>query len=200
MQYDQLYPLTFAQPATYIRFSSTVEDCSGCPYNLIEEDDVFLKSMNSKRSASTQCAEDQLEGVINFLEETAQAKQPFAAVDSPPVVAWEEVESSFGDYVESYIRIFAKDVYEHWKTQRLKAGNRSLMVGLKVRNSFQSPFQGQIIDSLKSLKPAQTMTTVIRMSASEDEKCDKFVKLVVETLKAPKNSRNSGGSSKTPVN
>lgn len=132
IQYDRLYPLTFSQPATYIRFSSTVEDCSGCPYNLTDEDDAYLKSMNAQRSASTQCTEDLFEETMNFFEETAQAKQPFAAVDNPPIVPYEEMESAFDENFEDAARPFAKEIYEHWKTERLKAGNRSLMPGLKV--------------------------------------------------------------------
>ena len=132
IHYDRLYPLTFSQPATYIRFSSTVEDCSGCPYNLTDDDDAYLKSRNGKRSASTQCSEDQFEETMNFFEDTAQAKQPFAAVDNPPVVTYEEMESAFDENFEDAARTFAQDIYEHWKSRRLKAGNRSLMPGLKV--------------------------------------------------------------------
>ena len=134
IQYDKLYPLTFSQPATYIRFSSTVEDCTGCPYNLTEEDDDCLKSINEKRNVSTQCSEDQFEEVMNFFEETSHTKQPYAAVDNPPVVTWEEMEGAFDEtFDEETIRSFAKIIYEHWKSRRLKVGNKSLMPGLKVR-------------------------------------------------------------------
>lgn len=132
IQYDQLYPLHFSQPATYIRFSSTVEDCSGCPYNLTDEDDEYLKSMNAKQSASTQCSEDQFEEVMNFFEETAQMKQPYAAVDNPPVVSWEEMESVLDENYDGEMRSFASIIYEHWKARRLKAGNKGLIPNLKV--------------------------------------------------------------------
>lgn len=132
VQYDRLYPLSFAQPATYIRFSSTVEDCCGCPYDIDEEDDKFLKAFNNKRNASTQCSEDQFEEIMNFFEETAQTKQPYAAVDSPPVLTYDEIESSFDENIDESARLFAKDIYEHWKSRRLEAGNVSLITGLKV--------------------------------------------------------------------
>ncbi|KAI9818523.1 MAG: Enhancer of polycomb-like protein 1 [Pycnora praestabilis] len=131
VNYDQLYSLQFSQPATYIRFSSTVEDCSGCPYCMSGEDAVYLKSMNQKKSASTQCSEDQFEEVMNFFEETAQSKQPFAAVDNPPVVTYDEMESSFDETIDDHSRPFAKGIYEHWKSQRLKKGNLTLMSNLK---------------------------------------------------------------------
>ena len=132
LQYDKLYPLKYAQPATYVRFSSTVEDCAGCPYDMDEEDHAFFKSMDTKQNASTQCSEDQFEEIMNCFEETAQVKQPYAAVDSPPVLSYDEIESSLDDYLDDHARQFAKEIYEHWKTRRLEAGNKSLITGLKV--------------------------------------------------------------------
>lgn len=132
LQYDKLYPLTYAQPATYVRFSSTVEDCAGCPYDMDEEDLTFLKSMNKKRNASTQCSEDQFEEIMNCFEDTAQMKQPYAAVDSPPVLSYDEIEGSMDDYLDDHARPFTRESYEHWKSRRLEAGNKSLITGLKV--------------------------------------------------------------------
>lgn len=100
-----------------------------------EEDDIFFKSLNKKRNASTQCSEDQFEEVMNYFEETAQAKQPYAAVDSAPVLSYEEMENSFDENIDDHARSFARDIYEHWKRRKLAAGNRSLITGLKVRFS-----------------------------------------------------------------
>jgi enhancer of polycomb-like protein len=133
LQYDELYPPVFSQPATYIRFSSTVEDCCGCPYDMTEEDDVFLKIMNEKRDPNDRCTEDQFEEVVNFFEETARLKQPFASVDSPPVLSFSDMQESMDATVEDIVRRFAKDVYEHWKTLRTNNGNQSLLANLKVR-------------------------------------------------------------------
>lgn len=132
LQYDELYPPYFSQPATYIRFSSTVEDCCGCPYNMTEEDDVFLKIFNQKRDASNQCSEDDFEATMNFFEETAQAKQPYAAVDSPAVLQFSDMEEAMDAAVEDNVKHFAKDIYEHWKSRRAVTGNRSLEASLKV--------------------------------------------------------------------
>lgn len=88
--------------------------------------------MNKKKNASTQCSEDQFEEIMNCFEETAQAKQPYAAIDSPPVLSYDEIESSMDDYLDDHARAFTREIYEHWKTRRLEAGNRSLITGLKV--------------------------------------------------------------------
>ncbi|MCJ1307529.1 Enhancer of polycomb-like protein 1 [Agyrium rufum] len=136
IQYDRLYPLTFSQPATYIRFSSTVEDCTGCPYNLNEEDLPCLKSINEKqqqhRNAATQCSEDHFEEVMNLFEETSHTKQPFAAVDNAPVLSWDEMNGAIPDDFDPVARTFTRPIYEHWKSRRLKNNNRILMPSLKV--------------------------------------------------------------------
>ncbi|KAJ5873449.1 Enhancer of polycomb-like protein 1 [Penicillium subrubescens] len=131
IQYAKLYPPIFSQPATYIRFSSTVEDCCGCPYNMNEEDDAWLRNYNSKRDASSQCSEDDFEATMNFFEETAQAKQPFAAVDSPPVLSFADMAESMDAAVEESVKRFAKDIYEHWKARRLTTENLPLEPMLK---------------------------------------------------------------------
>ncbi|KAJ6023356.1 uncharacterized protein N7446_013716 [Penicillium canescens] len=132
LQYDELYPPIFSQPATYIRFSSTVEDCCGCPYNMTEEDDVFLKIMNQKRDASAMpCTEDIFEEVMNFFEETAQTKQPYASVDNPPVLSFADMQDMMDASLEDSMKPFAKEIYEHWKSRRMAVQNNPLVAQLK---------------------------------------------------------------------
>lgn len=104
-----------------------------------DEDDIFLKSLN-KKDASTQCSEDQFEEVMNFYEETAQTKQPYAAVDNSPVLTYEEIDSAFDESLDAPAKVFSKEIYEHWKSRRLKSGNRPLTVNLKVSDRFASLF------------------------------------------------------------
>ena len=97
-----------------------------------EQDDAFLKSMNRKKNASTQCSEAVFEEVMNCFEETAQSQQPWAAVDSPPVISYDITEETMDDYLDYAQKRFAKEIYEHWKTRRLEAGNKSLIRNLKA--------------------------------------------------------------------
>ncbi|RAR00163.1 histone acetyltransferase complex component [Stemphylium lycopersici] len=138
LQYEDVYPKRFTQPATYIRFSSTVEDTSGCPYCMTSDDAAFLKSYNQKRSKNNQCSEDEFEEVIYFFEETTSTKQPFAAVDNPPVLTYEELEAEFDETISESARQFARDIYEHWKNQRLLKGNRPLMPSLKFETNLET--------------------------------------------------------------
>lgn len=73
---------------------------------------------------------------MNFFEDTTQAKQPYAAVDSPPVLTYEDMEASFDENIGERARAFAKDIYEHWKSRRLEAGNKPLITSLKVRRNL----------------------------------------------------------------
>ena len=99
-----------------------------------DEDVAFLDQMNKNRNASTQCSEDQFEEVMYFFEETAQAKQPYAAVDSPPVLTYDEMESASDEDLDDHARHFTEEIYEHWKTRRLRNGNKSLLTSLKVNS------------------------------------------------------------------
>ncbi|KAI1990285.1 Enhancer of polycomb-like protein 1 [Ophidiomyces ophidiicola] len=134
LQYGKLYPATFSQPATYIRFSSTVEDCCGCSYNLVEEDDLALRIMNQKTDASTQCSESQFEEIMSFFEDTAHTKQPFAAVDNPPVIPYEEMEECFDGIINDSLKIFTEIAYEHWRSRRARTGNCPLQPNLKFES------------------------------------------------------------------
>ena len=69
---------------------------------------------------------------MNVFEETAQLKQPYSAVDSPPVLSWDEIEPVLEENLEDHAKPFAKGLYEHWRSKRSEAGNRSLITSLKV--------------------------------------------------------------------
>lgn len=134
VQYDVLYPARFEQPATYIRSSATVEDhCNGPPYCMDEADEVALQKINAHLPTELKpCTEDQFEEVMAFFEETAHNKQPYAAVDNPPVLPLEELEEQYDETVGPNVRRLAKYVYEHWKSRRLDSANHGLQPTLKV--------------------------------------------------------------------
>lgn len=151
-----------------------------------EEDDAYLKIMNEKREPSAPaCTEDQFEEVMYFFEDTAQTKQPFASVDSPPVLSYAEIEESFDAAVDEHIKRFAKDIYEHWKKRRLSVGNRPLQTSLKV-----SPFVGSFLNSvltISSSKRAKKPMMAIHMYVSVGAKCDRFARLVAGMRRARRN-------------
>lgn len=151
-----------------------------------EKDEVFLKSLNKKLNSSTQCSEDHFEEVMSFFEETAQAKQPYAAVDNPPVLSYDEMQSSFNENIDDSARNLAREIYEHWKSRRLEVGNKQLITSLKV-----SPAVIQLVQAntyiIKSLKPVQIQMMRTHMYVFDVEKSDKFAKHVDEMPIVQKN-------------
>jgi hypothetical protein len=98
-----------------------------------EIDEIALQKINVHLPPELKsCTEDQFEEVMGFFEDTAHNKQPYAAVDNPPVLPLEELEEQYDDTVGPTVRRLAKYVYEHWKSRRLDSANHSLQPILKV--------------------------------------------------------------------
>lgn len=140
--YDELYPKVFKDPATYIRFSSTVEDCNPIAYCMNDEDAEFLAKLNEGKDVDgrdrkgadklSQCSEDTFEEVMNFFEETSSRLQPFANVDNAPILSLEEMEQNEQEEptLSEEAHQWLKPVYKYWV---LRKGSRPLMPSIKVR-------------------------------------------------------------------
>ncbi|KAG9247876.1 putative enhancer of polycomb-like protein 1 [Calycina marina] len=110
--YNILYQRSFDNPVSYIRFSNTVEDCTGCGYDMTSEDDVFLKEYNKKKSGG-RYSEDFFEKIMAMFEETAKTHAPYASVDNT-VVPFDTMKSVLVDRVRGEVGEFAKAFYDHW--------------------------------------------------------------------------------------
>ena len=97
-----------------------------------EDDEVALKQINVKLpNGQPPISEDQFEEVMNFFEEIAQHTQPYAAVDSPPVLTLEELQIGFDSTHPEHVKSLSIFVYTHWSTRREASGNRGLSPHLK---------------------------------------------------------------------
>jgi enhancer of polycomb-like protein len=140
VKFNELYPKVFSEPATYIRFSSTVEDCTGVPYCMNEDDASFLAQLNEGKDVNGQplkdkskhCSEDTFEEVMNFFEEVSKREQPYANLGSAPILKLDEMEkANIGEEpLSSDARWFLSSIYEYWASRK---GDRSLMPSIKVR-------------------------------------------------------------------
>jgi enhancer of polycomb-like protein len=138
VKYDSLYPKIFREPTTYIRFSSTVEDCIGVQYCMSEEDAKFLAQLNDGRDVHgqpvkekiSQCSEDVFEEAMDFFEETSQRLQPFAGLDNAPILSLQEMEQAREEPISADAQKFLKLIYQYWVS---KKDNRSIMPAIKVR-------------------------------------------------------------------
>ena len=101
-----------------------------------EEDEVGLTKINAQIKDSPHCTEDQFEEVMAFFEDTARNKQPFSAVDNPPVLTLQELEEQFDEHVEPSVKTWAKTIYPHWRDRRIAANNQSVQPTLKVWRCF----------------------------------------------------------------
>jgi len=134
IDYDAVYTLVFEKPATYIRFSQTVEETRGCQYDMTTEDDAFLKAYNQKRPTGSKCSEDDFEKIMEVYEETADVQAPYASVDGT-VIPYDVMRSALRQQVDEKIQDFAKDIYDHWRTSRQKSGNHPLQPTLKFEKN-----------------------------------------------------------------
>lgn len=131
IDYDSLYALLFKKPATYIRFSQTVEECTGCQYNMTIEDDAFLSVYNQKRSNGSKCTEDDFERLMEVLEQTGSIETPFASVDGT-ILPFDDMKGVITQQLEGRILNFAKDIYEYWRSRKQGSGNHPLQPSLKI--------------------------------------------------------------------
>ncbi|KAK9462153.1 enhancer of polycomb-like-domain-containing protein [Lipomyces oligophaga] len=130
--YSKYYTRKFNEPSTYIRFSSTVEDTSGCPYCLDEKDFEFLEKINvSKRSASQKCSEDIFELIMQQLESTISERQPFLSTDVSQILSFDELENALTHSGIAPFISFAKIIYPHWKERRIERNGKPIMYTLK---------------------------------------------------------------------
>ncbi|KAK3327903.1 EPL1-like protein [Cercophora scortea] len=167
LNFDHLYRQKFSKTSTYIRFSQTVEECIGCMYDMTEEDDVFLKSYNQKRPASTQLSEDDFERVMEVFEDTAYIRTPFASVDQT-IVSYDEMFQGLQELDAAKVMPHAKQVYEYWKTRRQALGNRPLHPTLKFELHQESDEQDPFV-CFRRREVRQTRKTRARDVQSADK-------------------------------
>jgi enhancer of polycomb-like protein len=167
IDYNTLYSLPFDKPATYIRFSQTVEECTGCQYDMTTDDDAFLKAYNQKKPANAKCSEDAFEKIMEVFEETAELQAPFAAVDNT-VIPFETMKVSLKEQVEEKLHGFAKDIYEFWKTRRQGSGNNPLQPTLKFE-THQDNDDGDPYVCFRRREVRQTRKTRARDVQSTDK-------------------------------
>lgn len=80
----------FIQPESYIKFSATIEDTVSVEYNMDEQDDQFLISMN-KKFLNNPCSEIEFEMIVDKFEKIIEQKQPFLSIDPLNILSFKEI-------------------------------------------------------------------------------------------------------------
>ncbi|KAI1317947.1 Enhancer of polycomb-like protein 1 [Mortierella claussenii] len=137
--YRDFYSRPFSEPSTLIRFSSTVEDCIGCPYNMDEEDEKWLKEFNSKRAASEeQLDENHFELIMWQFEKITNERVPYLQLDSDQIPPFEDLKTTFTGPQLLGLKSMAAAVYPWWQERRTKRSGKIITPQLKfeevVRN------------------------------------------------------------------
>ena len=132
IDYEALYPLAYNKPATYIRFSQTVEETTGCLYNMTTEDDTFLTSYNIKKP--NKCSEDDFEKIMEVFEETAEIQAPHAYLDGT-VIPFDTMKPALKQQIDERAHVFARDIYEHWRACRNNSQNHPIQPTLKFEKN-----------------------------------------------------------------
>ncbi|XWW96574.1 hypothetical protein V2A60_004551 [Cordyceps javanica] len=169
VNYEQLYPVPFHKPSTYIRFSQTVEECISCQYDMSTEDNDFLKTYNAKPGPAGGLSEDDFERIMEVFEDTAAEQTPFASVDNT-VVAYDMMVPGLNHLGAQHLLQHAKAIYEYWKTKRQEAGNKPLHPMLK----FETHQETDDTDPYVCFRRREARQT--RKTRARDNK-------IVETLK-----------------
>ncbi|ORX99523.1 hypothetical protein K493DRAFT_406218 [Basidiobolus meristosporus CBS 931.73] len=131
--YELLYKKVFHQPSTFIRFSASVEDSTGCPYNLDEIDDEWLVNFNKKASEDKKLTEDQFESVMYIFESAANDKYNSAIPSYEDMVAFSTNSPlAYANALEQPMHPAASAIYDHWKERRVANNGQSITPVLKV--------------------------------------------------------------------
>ncbi|RKF75291.1 Enhancer of polycomb-like protein 1 [Golovinomyces cichoracearum] len=163
--YDSLYMLYFEKPTAYIRFSQTVEDCTGCQYNMTTKDDEFLKVYNENRS--DKCSEDDFEKIMEIFVEVSEVQTPNVPVDGL-LVTFDEMSSSLRQQLDERTLVFSKDIYEHWKSRVQQSGSNPLQPTLKFEKN-QEKDDGDPYVCFRRRDARQTRKTRARDLQSTDK-------------------------------
>ncbi|KAF9109259.1 Enhancer of polycomb-like protein 1 [Mortierella sp. AM989] len=137
--YHDFYSRPFTEPSTLIRFSSTVEDCIGCPYNMDDEDEKWLKEFNEKRpTGEEKLDEDHFELIMWQFEKITNERVPYLQLDSGQIPPFEDLKSTFTGPQLLGLKSIASSVYPWWHERRTKRGGKVVTPQLKfeevVRN------------------------------------------------------------------
>lgn len=168
IDYDALYSRLFPQPATYIRVSHTVEELTGCQYNMVSEDDVWLQAFNRGRNAREGLSEDNFERIMESLEKTAEEATPYAGLDST-ILPYETLSKELKKRTnDPELLNVAADVYEHWKARRETSSGHSIQPSLKFETHQENDDADPYV-CFRRREARQTRKTRARDTQSTDK-------------------------------
>ncbi|KAG0075146.1 Enhancer of polycomb-like protein 1 [Podila epicladia] len=155
--YRQFYSRPFSEPSTLIRFSSTVEDCIGCPYNLDDEDDKWLQEFNAKRTTASEekLDEDHFELIMWQFEKITNERVPYLQLDSGQVPSLDDLKATFVGPQLSGVKSFAPFLYPWWSERRTKRGGKVITPQLKFEEVMRNETDPYLCFRRRESKPVR---------------------------------------------
>ncbi|ODV89626.1 hypothetical protein CANCADRAFT_16291, partial [Tortispora caseinolytica NRRL Y-17796] len=152
-EYNKLYPDRFVEPASYIRFSSTVEDTSGVPYCMDEiDEEYYTKTFTS----DPVCTRDVFEEIMYAFECLIDVKQPYLHLNPNEILPFESLRDefgyddddeplindnhtfpyqiTFGHIPASALLKLAEQIYTHWRARRIERNGKPITPSLRFED------------------------------------------------------------------
>ncbi|OAD72938.1 hypothetical protein PHYBLDRAFT_169198 [Phycomyces blakesleeanus NRRL 1555(-)] len=165
-EYYSLYKKKYKEPSTLIRFSSTVEDVTGCPYMMDEQDDEFLQRYNANKANET-LTPDAFEEIMWQFESVTNHQLPHLNLQLVLMIAILSYQdpSHIPEYAEFMTMIpensklrgrpSLETVYQHWRQRRFKRQGKSVVPELKSEDTLRSEIDPYVCFRRRETKPVR---------------------------------------------
>ncbi|KAI9487265.1 MAG: enhancer of polycomb-like-domain-containing protein [Benjaminiella poitrasii] len=193
-QYELFYKKKFKEPSTLIRFSSTVEDTSGCPYVMDDLDETFLNKYNTDH---TTLSEDDFEKIMYQFESITKEKLPHLHLDISHIPDFKNFmklvpESSF---LHSRAAVLLEPIFNHWRKRKQERSGESIIPELKYEDLVKNEIDPYVCFRRRETKPVrktrrsdQQSLERLRKLRSEMEMARNLLEMVLRREKIRKES------------
>ncbi|ORZ24141.1 enhancer of polycomb-like-domain-containing protein [Absidia repens] len=150
-EFSKMYKKKYKEPSTLIRFSSTVEDTTGCPYVMDEEDDTYYKKHRGQLSLS----EDEFEKLMWEFETITNQQLPHLYLDVSHIPEYEDFLLLVPNHSIIHSWESAAQVYSHWKDRRVQRGGKSIIPVLAYEDVLKHEIDPYVCFRRRETKPVR---------------------------------------------
>ncbi|CEP19141.1 hypothetical protein [Parasitella parasitica] len=193
-EYESLYKKKYKEPSTLIRFSSTVEDTSGCPYVMDELDETFLNKYNTDHST---LSEDDFEKMMYQFESITKDKLPHIHLDPEHIPNFQNFmelipESSF---LHTRASLLIGPIFSYWRKRKQDRHGHTIIPELKHEELQKNEMDPYVCFRRREIKPIrktrrsdQQSLERLRKLRSEMEMARNLLEMVLRREKIRKES------------
>ncbi|KAG9292359.1 hypothetical protein G9A89_015229 [Geosiphon pyriformis] len=170
--YQDLYKAkNLKETATYIKYSAEIEESTGCPYTLTDDDLDWIQKYNDSKPDKEKLEEDELEWMLYQFELIANRRLRCKR-DPKALPSIQEMERTFTGELLAPLRLKLPIVYSYWMECRIKRGGGAVApVVMTEPANIQEEENPYVCFRRRELKP---MRKTRRTDAKSLERCDKL--------------------------